>query len=544
MKIIEAPQGSDLWHEHRRGCYNASDYPSVRGLSKYKSRTRLLDEMVSGISEEVDASTQKRFDDGHRFERLARPLAEEIIGQTLYQVVGTVDVGLSRPLGASFDGLTFDRSINWEHKSLNNDLRYVFENNLPLPEMYTAQMDQQHAVSGCEKTLFMASSWDENDELIEEYHCWYLPTFGKDCIVSHWKQFEKDKGAHKVTSISEMPQSEVVVNFPALFIHAKGEITAHNLDDFGLALQTRLAEVRSIILQNDQDFANAKSHAKRFREVAKEIAMEEEKMLAQTQTIGEASRKMKAWIKDLNATALQLEKDVEREDTIKKNAMIVAATNEFNEYHLRLEETTSPIKLFLQQPDFAGAIKGKRNYASMNDAVQTLLSQSKVAADKFALDAGRKVLWLADNAHGLEFLLSDLQQIAQKPFDDFTLTVTSRIEKHKAIEQAKIEGEREKIRREEAAKLASATAAKVVTVDRPQELKCTTEPVNGTAKIEFTRLYTPSNTTAVSTVPENVITQESFEQRAFFNWLETGAIDGDTDPEVIAWKAWKGRAGI
>lgn len=519
MKIIQLHQGSDAWRAHRRACYNASDYPAVRGVSKYKSRTKLLDEMVYGVTEEVDAATQKRFDGGHRFERLAREYAEEAFTLELYPVVGTVDSGLKKPLGASFDGLTFDHSINFEHKTLNNDLRRVFDNGDPLPEMYKSQLDHQHLVSGCEKTLFMASIWDDDDNLIEECHRWYTPNHGyEDRVIADWKRFEKDLENHKATSIAEMPQAEVVVNLPALFVHAKGEITTHNLDDFGLALQAGLAEVRSIVLLNDQDFANAKSHAKRFREVAKEIAMEEEKMLAQTQTIGEASRKMKAWIKDLNATALQLEKDVEREDAAKKSIMVSEAMMEFKSYYGLLEVDTKPIKLFLQQPDFAGAIKGKRNYASMHDAVQTLLSQSKVAADQVAKDARDKVLWLADNAHGMEFLLSDLQQIAQKPFDDFVLTVTSRIEKHKVAEQAKIEVGREKIRQEEAGKVKQAVIVQMDAIPT-----------------EATTLHAPAPC---------VITQNNFKREEFRKWLGAGAIAGDTEPEVIAWKAWKARSEL
>jgi predicted phage-related endonuclease len=79
---------------------------------------RLLHALHTGLRPEVDAATQRRFDDGHRYEALARPVAERIIGDDLYPVVGS-----EGRLSASFDGLTMDESTAFEHKSLNDELR-------------------------------------------------------------------------------------------------------------------------------------------------------------------------------------------------------------------------------------------------------------------------------------------------------------------------------------------------------------------------------------------------------------------------------------
>jgi len=81
------------------------------GLSSYRTRTELLREKSTGITPDVDAATQRRFDAGHRFEALARPLAEQIIGKKLYPVIGS-----EGKLSASFDGLTADDTTCWEHK--------------------------------------------------------------------------------------------------------------------------------------------------------------------------------------------------------------------------------------------------------------------------------------------------------------------------------------------------------------------------------------------------------------------------------------------
>jgi putative phage-type endonuclease len=172
MKTHSLIQGSAEWLHYRSSHFNASDAPAMMGCSAYKTRNQLLHEMHTGLSAEVDAATQRRFDDGHRFEALARPLAEKIIDAELYPVTGS-----EGRLSASFDGLTMDEAICFEHKSLNDELRSVMVEggtgaNLAL--MYRVQMEQQLMISGADKCLFMASKW-QGETLVEERHTWYTP---------------------------------------------------------------------------------------------------------------------------------------------------------------------------------------------------------------------------------------------------------------------------------------------------------------------------------------------------------------------------------
>ena len=166
----ELIQGSPEWLAYRKEHFNASDAPAMMGVSSYKTRSQLLHEIHTGLTQEVDAGTQRRFNDGHRFEALARPLAEKIIGEDLYPVTGS-----DGDLSASFDGLTMDEAIAFEHKTLNDVLRNSMGEGLDgddLPIEYRIQMEQQLMVSCADKVLFMASKWNGN-ELDEERHCWY-----------------------------------------------------------------------------------------------------------------------------------------------------------------------------------------------------------------------------------------------------------------------------------------------------------------------------------------------------------------------------------
>ena len=69
-------QGSPEWLAYRPSHDNASDAPAMMGCSSYKTRDQLIAELATGITPEVDPATQRLYDSGHRFEKLARPLAD------------------------------------------------------------------------------------------------------------------------------------------------------------------------------------------------------------------------------------------------------------------------------------------------------------------------------------------------------------------------------------------------------------------------------------------------------------------------------------
>ena len=130
-KII---QGTPEWHEFRSRHLNASDAPAMMGESPYKTRDALLREKATGVVAEASSETQRRFDDGHRFEALARPLAEKIIGEELYPVVGS-----NGKFAASFDGMTMLGEVIFEHKTLNAALAAI-DPDEQLPLYYRIQM--------------------------------------------------------------------------------------------------------------------------------------------------------------------------------------------------------------------------------------------------------------------------------------------------------------------------------------------------------------------------------------------------------------------
>ena len=199
MNIANLVQGSPEWIAYRARHFNASDAPAMMGCSPYKTRAQLLREMHTGVAPDIDAGTHKRYENGHRAEALARPLAEEIVGEELYPVVGSCG-----RLSASFDGLTLDERQGFEHKALNEALRSAFAAGADqdcrlLPIYHRVQMEQQLLISGAERILFMTTAWSADEALLEEHDCWYTPDLElRQQIVDGWLQFEADLRAYEI----------------------------------------------------------------------------------------------------------------------------------------------------------------------------------------------------------------------------------------------------------------------------------------------------------------------------------------------------------
>lgn len=449
MKTLTLVQGSDAWHSHRATAYNASDAPAMLGISKYKSRSQLLKEMTTGIGQDFDAATERMFVDGHRFEALARPLAEQIIGETLSPVTGT-----NGKYSASFDGITFDESIIFEHKTLNADIRSamgVNGNTGGLAEMYRVQMEHQLLVSCADKCLFMASKWD-GETCIQEVHGWYLPDMVlRDRIIAGWAQFEKDLANYEHVEVIDAPEADAIQSLPSVTIQVSGEMTLCNLDSvtpkFDDFLEKAEAEKANISIHNGDAIA------KFSRAAAMDCKLTAKSVVSQMTTVNEAVTKLELYAKKFDAMGLAYEKEVDRLKEIEKVAALNAAKSAYAEHVAGLQAEIQGVTLVLPPVDFQLAIKGLKTVESKNNALNTALANGKIAADAVAKDLRHKLANMNSNqVKPYAFLFADLQQIIYKPADDFTLLVTSRIDKHRADEAARLEAERARIQAQEEAK--------------------------------------------------------------------------------------------
>ena len=452
QKII---QGTPEWHEFRAQHLNASDAPAMMGESPYKTRDALLREKAVGVVAEVSSETQRRFDDGHRFEALARPLAEKIIGEELYPVVGS-----EGKFGASFDGMTMLGDVIFEHKTLNAALAAI-DPDEELPLYYRIQMEHQFMVSGAEKCLFMASKWNAADQLIGESHRWHSPDLAlRQRIVDGWAQFEKDLAGYvppeaKPEAVGRAPDA-----LPALRIELTGQVTTSNLAEFRAHAQAVLGSIKRDGFQSDEDFANADKTAKWCADVESRLDAAKQHALAQTTSIDELFRTLDAIKEDTRQVRLTLEKTVKARKEAVKLERIAKAKSDFAAHVAALQSEIADVRLTVLAPDFGGAIKGLKTLVSVDNAIGVAMANAKIAADQQAADVRAKLAWFNENAEEYRSLFSDLQQLIGWHFDEFKQAVTARIVLRKQAEEAKLEAERERIRKEEAAKLAAQAESK------------------------------------------------------------------------------------
>ncbi|GAB2494177.1 YqaJ viral recombinase family protein [Arenimonas alkanexedens] len=455
MRTLNLIQGSPEWAAHRATTRNASDAPAMMGLSSYKTRAQLIREVATGITPEIDAGTEARFADGHRFEALARPIAEQIIGEDLYPVTGVSDCGR---YGASFDGLTMGEDTAFEHKTLNESLRAALrdvpEYGADLPEQYRVQMEQQCMVSGAERVLFMASKWD-GDTLVEELHAWYVPDPAlRARIIAAWEQFDADVAAYVPEPVKAEVVAAPVAGFGTLSLRVEGRVLASNLDAFRADADAFIERLpRPADLQSDQDFADAEAAVKACGEAESRIKSAREAALAQMADVDSLLRTAESISETIRAARLALEKAVKAEKENRRLDIVNKARAAWTQHITDLTVETKGVGLQVQAPDFAGAIKGKRTLSSMQDACDTALAQAKIAANESARHIRAALACLSEETEGQKHLFPDYQSFVHKPIDDIRALVRGRIAEHKQREEAKLEADRERIRAEEAARL-------------------------------------------------------------------------------------------
>lgn len=444
MEILTLQQGSPEWHQHRATAYNASDAPVMLGISPYKSRSELVRERATGLVDaEIDAATARRFADGHRFEALARPLAEQIIGEELSPCVGK-----RGKYSASFDGLTFMCDVAFEHKTLGNGLRAAMApgcTGADLPLHYRAQMEQQAMVSGCERILFMASQWDAEDRLIEERHCWYEPDAElRAQIIAGWEQFERDVAAYVPTEAAAPAVAAPMESLPAVVVQVQGALTVGgNLPAFGQALRAFIERIPQRP-ETDQQFADAEAACKALKKAEDALAQAEDGALAQISDV-ELMRRTVSDLKDLaRRTRLATEKLVKAEKDARRTERVMAARTEFDKHVARLQVDIKGVRLIVPVPDCGGAIKGLSSLSSIDDKLTAVLIAAKAEANTIA---GRIVnnLKTLDSVPQHSHLFADRQELAYKDSETLELLMQKRVD----AEAARIEAERQRIRAEE-----------------------------------------------------------------------------------------------
>lgn len=465
MITVDHIQGSPEWHAHRAQHLNASDAPAMLGASTNHSRTDLIRELAAGVPREFSDFVQERvIDPGHEFEAQARAIAEQLVGEDLYPVTG-----VAGKYSASFDGLTLLEDIAWEHKRLNQTLRdAMFDGctGADLPLMYQIQMEHQAMVSQCERVFFMASEWRQTSggwELVEERHCWYVPNPElRARIVAGWAQLEAEVAAFEPSPASEpIPMGRAPEALPALSIQVTGMVTASNLAEFK---ENALAVLGSINreLQSDEDFANAEKTVSWCKGVEERIEATKQQVLGQTADIDAVFRTMDDVAAETRKIRLELDKLVAKRKEERRTEIGNAARRAVIDHVQGINETLGahavPMPATLVA-DIAAAMKGKRSFSSMQDAVDAVATNAKITASQAADRIRANMAILAEHSDYATLFADRVQLCASKAPEDLRNLVAARIAEHQQAEQARLDAEREKIREQQQAKAQEAASA-------------------------------------------------------------------------------------
>lgn len=469
MKTLALTQGSAAWHQARATHNTASEAPAMMGVSRYQSRNALLRQKATGLTEEIDEETQRRFDAGHATEERARAIVEKMIGEELFPATGTDDEGR---LLASFDGITLLSDVIYEHKLWNEDLAAQVRAG-ELDPMYYWQLEQQLLVSEADRCIFVTS--DGTREHFESME--YTAQPGRAAqLIAGWKQFDADlaewtpETAH-VEAVGRAPES-----LPALRIEVTGMVTASNLADFKANAMTVLGSINTV-LTTDEHFADAEKTVKWCKGVEERLEAAKEHALSQTATIDELFRTIDAIAAETRAKRLALDKLVAARKSEIRLEIATAGKQAIDAHIAKLNERVHPARLLSPVYSINDAMKGKRTLTSLRGAVDDEVARVKIATNAQADTIDANIRAIREKAPDHQFLFADLQSLVLKPVDDLLTLIGARVSEHDRKEAEKLEKERERIRDEERKRAAEqAQAAAPPAVPAPATSASAAEP--------------------------------------------------------------------
>lgn len=443
MKLISVVQGSQAWHEHRANNRNASEASSVMSASKYVTRTQLFDIKKTGIDTRDNQWAEAYlWPKGHEIEAAARPIAEELIGEELYPVIGVSDDGY---LSASFDGLTLLEDTAWECKSWNEEKAEAVRNKQVPKTDYWQVVQQLEASDGTIKRLLYMVTDGTREKTVS---VWVEPDPGAGKkLRAGWAQFDDDLSAHVVKQPEEAKTGTAPSAMPILHIELQGQVTSSNLDAFKQGARDVLSKINTD-LQTDQDFADAESTVKWAKEVESKLDAAKDYALSQTADIAELFRVIDEVREETRSKRLDLDKLVKARKKARKLEIAQAANDQIAEHIKALHAGLDGLTLPLVPVDLNGAMKGKRTVSSLQSAADDEVARVKIESSAIAERMRANIATIS--AAGYDSLFHDRNTLALKEPDDLAAVIKTRIAEHEAeLERRReVEREQERLRKE------------------------------------------------------------------------------------------------
>jgi len=439
MKLLDVKPNTDEWLAEREKRFCASDAPAMMGVSKHKSRTRLLDEKKGAAPEEISNFKQKLFDRGHADEDKARVLVELELMIDIPPAVGVKKVrGIKTELLASLDGYSPEIDFSWECKSSNKTLIENIQNCVLEPHYYW-QLEHQCLVSGLKKVKFTCSDGTADGSYHMEYES--DPERQKELIAA-WKQFEKDLDEHEIQAKSEAVEVETP-DMPALTCEVDGAMVVSNLAEI-IPIARELAKVEmDKPLVTDLDFGQKDELIKKVVKARKAVKEKVEQVRNGFESFSAFADMAAEFDSILQKLQSASEKAVKTEKEKRKKQIADTAQEEVNAAVLSLNKALEPVllgEIVDTQPDFAAAMKGKSKLDSMQESVDAVKAHclAQVHAKAEAIEPNVMAYKNLPEAHQKLVHASELAGLVDQSPEAFTAVMDKRIaEFEKTVSEAK-----------------------------------------------------------------------------------------------------------
>jgi len=469
---VELEQGSEAWREYRRNKFNGSDAPAMMGVSPYETRGALLRRMATGHDRDVSDFTRERvFAKGHEVEETERAAVEMETGLDLPPA--TFEAGI---LSVSLDGFDPLDRVSWECKQWNAEkAQAVAEGRVP--DCDVAQVQAGMMLSGAEYAIYSLSDGDEKRASI---------TVERDLdvmslILAGWRQFLADLLEFDLSAALEdsEPEFEAVDRgtLPALVFEASAEIKTSNLEDYTERAVALFGEI-STDLQTDEDFAQAETDVKFCGDVETKVASAIDAILDQTGGVRKAIDALESLKETARRKRLDLGKLVKaRKDEIREELIqgardrIQAFAGEVASYRL------GGRRIPFDEPDLAGAAKGKRLRSSIEDALDQAVANAKleISATADTMRRNRDTLEAREDLQLLREIAPDLVGRLTDDPESFEALIESKVRKHEQTVQAEQE-RRERAQAEKEAREAEQAEKQAETPPPARQAPSKSEP--------------------------------------------------------------------
>ena len=437
MEHHKVVQGTPEWDALRLNHLCSSEAPIIMGASKHMKRDELLEAKATCTPKEFSSFlVDVIFEEGHETEAAAREILGEYLSVEFFPVTGSNGLFL-----ASYDGMTMDEKLGFEHKQWNKELAAMVAKGV-LPDAIRYQLEQQLMVCDSLNAIVFVVSDGTTDNF--EQLTYASDTKFRNRLVAGWQQFQKDLESFEYVEKKVEKTGTGPKALPVLNVQVFGELTTEtNLQEFRARSVEMIEGIKSK-LETDQDFKDAEVTVKYLKDAEAKLELTKKQSLSKAvplenlfTTLDEVSELMKV-------TRIRLDKQVAADKKNRRNSLVEKGADSIAKHMVETNGEFIPRKISVNiaGPNLWESIKGMSSFDNMAAAISDDVARFKVEVNMVA-DRIRESLKIIDTtAADYPFLLTDMQTLVELEPDYLQMLLDRRIADYKeeaqAAEQKKI----------------------------------------------------------------------------------------------------------